>query len=134
MNISEADLDETAEERLSTGSDGSSSEDDGSIRANVTRLIAAGKELAEAELAWAKAKGAVVADGLRKWLLLAALALIFMVMGVTLLIVSAIIALIPLVGPLGASLIVAGLSLVAALICTVVARRMLTNLFAGDAP
>lgn len=134
MSISEADLDETAKAGPSTGSGGPSPEDDGSIRANVTRLIAAGKELAEAELAWAKAKGAVVADGLRKWLMLAALALIFMVMGVTLLIVSAIIALMPLVGLLAASLIVAGLSIVAALVCTLAARRMLTNLFAGDAP
>ncbi len=134
MNISEADLDETAKSGSSTGSDRPSPENENSIRANVTRLIAAGKELAEAELAWAKARGAAVADGLRKWLMLAALALIFLVMSVTLLIVSAIIALQPLVGLLAASLIVAGLSLVAALICTLLARRLLGKLFAGDAP
>lgn len=108
--------------------------DDGSIRASVSRLIASGKELAEAELAWAKVKGAVLADGLRKWLVLTALALIFLVMGVTILIASAIIALAPLVGWLGASLIVAGISIVAAIVCAIAARRIFTSLFAGDAP
>ncbi|HWJ71431.1 MAG TPA: phage holin family protein [Sphingobium sp.] len=134
MSISQADRDEAARTGPSTANDGPSSADDGSIRGNVTRLIAAGKELAEAEFAWARAKGAVVADGLRKWVMLAALALIFLVMGVTLLIVSAIIALIPLVGLLISSLIVAGLSLLAALICTLAARRILNNLFAEEAP
>lgn len=134
MNISQADLDEVAKATPPEGSDETSPQDDGSIRASVTRLIAAGKELAKAELAWAKAKGAVVADGLRKGLMLAAFALIFLIMGVTLLIVSAIIALIPLVGLLAATLIVAGLSLLVALVCALAARRLLSRLFAGDAP
>jgi len=108
--------------------------DDSSVRASFARLVASGKELAEAELEWAKVKGAVLADGLRKWLVMAALALIFLVMGVTILIVSAIIALAPLVGWLAASLIVAGISILAAIICALVARRVFAGLFAGDTP
>ena len=108
--------------------------DDSSVRASFARLVSSGKELAEAELEWAKVKGAVLADGLRKWLVMAALALIFLVMGVTILIVSAIIALAPLVGWLAASLIVAGISILAAIICALVARRVFAGLFAGDTP
>jgi len=108
--------------------------DDSSVRASFARLVSSGKELAEAELEWAKVKGAVLADGLRKWLVMAALALIFLVMGVTILIVSAIIALAPLVGWLAASLIVAGISILAAIICALAARRVFAGLFAGDTP
>lgn len=108
--------------------------DDGSIRASVTRLVAAGRELAEAELARAKVKGAIVADGVRKWLAFAALAMIFLVMGVTILIVSAIIALAPYVGWLAASLIVAGIAIVAAILCALAARKVFFDLFKEDAP
>ncbi len=108
--------------------------DDGSIRASVARLVASGKELAEAELAWAKVRGALLADGLRKWLLTAALALIFLVMGVTILIASAIIALAPYVGWLAASLIVAGVSILAAILCALASRRIFSGLFGEDAP
>lgn len=126
MSIPQADQDEQAK--------AAPPPDDGSVRASVARLVASGKELAEAELEWAKVKGAVLADGLRKWLVMAALALVFLVMGVTILIVSAIIALAPLVGLLAASLIVAGVSIGAAIVCALVARRIFTGLFAGDAP
>lgn len=108
-------------------------EDDGSIRASVTRLLASGKELAEAELAWARAKGAVVAAGLSMSLIWAVLALILAVMGIGLLVVAAIVALMPLVGLLAASLIVAGLAILGALLCGLAARRTLANLFAEDA-
>jgi uncharacterized membrane protein YqjE len=107
--------------------------DDGSIRASVTRLVAAGRELAEAELARAKIKGAIVADGVRKWLAFAALAMIFLVMGVTILIVSAIIALAPYVGWLAASLIIAGIAIAAAILCALAARKVFFDLFKEDA-
>jgi len=126
MSTSQADQDEQAKTAPPA--------DDGSVRASIARLVASGRELAEAELEWAKVKGAVLADGLRKWLVMAALALIFLMMGVTILIVSAIIALAPLVGWLAASLIVAGISIIAAIICALAARRIFTGLFAGDAP
>lgn len=126
MSIPQADQDEQAK--------AAPPPDDSSVRASVARLVASGKELAEAELEWAKVKGAMLADGLRKWLVMAALALVFLVMGVTILIVSAIIALAPLVGLLEASLIVAGISIVAAIICALVARRIFTELFSGDTP
>jgi hypothetical protein len=108
--------------------------DDGSIRASVARLVASGRELAEAELDWVKLKAAVIADGLRRWLVLAVLALIFLVMGVVILIGSAIIALAPYAGWLGASLIVAGVSIAAAILFALLARRTFLALLAGDAP
>ncbi|HZV19682.1 MAG TPA: phage holin family protein [Sphingobium sp.] len=108
--------------------------DDGSVRASVARLVASGKELAEAELAWAKVKGAVLADGLRKCVVMTALALVFLIMSVALLIVSFLIALAPMVGWLVASLIVAGVCIAAAIVCALLARRIFAGLFAGDAP
>jgi uncharacterized membrane protein YqjE len=108
--------------------------DDGSIGASVARLVASGKELAEAELAWAKLKGALIAEGLRKWLVFASLALIFLVMGVVILIVSAIIALTPYVGLLYASLIVAGIAVFGAAICALAARRTFMALFEENKP
>jgi uncharacterized membrane protein YqjE len=103
--------------------------DDGSVRASITRLLASGRELAEAELAWAKIKAAVIADGLRRWLILASLAMIFLVMGVVILISSAIIALAPVMGWLWASLTVAGISILLAVIFALVARRTFLKLF-----
>ena len=107
--------------------------DDGSIRASVARLVASGKELAEAELGWVKLKAAVIAEGLRRWLVFAALALIFLVMGVVILIGSAIIALAPYVGWLGASLIVAGTAIALAILFALLARRTFIALLRGGA-
>jgi hypothetical protein len=106
--------------------------DDGSIRASVTRLLASGRDLAEAELAWAKLKAAIIADALRKWLLLATLAMIFLIMGVVILIASAIIALAPLTGWLAASLIVAGISILIAALLALAARRTFQQLIGGS--
>lgn len=108
--------------------------DDGSVRASVARLIASGKELAEAELGWAKLKAAVIADGLRRWLVLATLAVIFLVMGVVILIGSAVIALAPYVGWLAASLIVAGTAITLAIIFAFLARRTFLSLLNGETP
>ncbi len=103
--------------------------DDGSVRASVTRLLVSGREFAEAEFAWARLKAAIIADGLRRWLVLATLALIFLVMAVVILIGSAIIALAPYVGWLAASLIVAGISIVAAILFALAARKTFLDLF-----
>lgn len=119
MNDSDADLSEPV----------APPPDDGSIQASVARLIASGKELAEAELAWGKLKAAIIADGLRKWLVLATLALIFLVMGVVILIGSAIIALAPYVGWLYASLIVAGIAILASVCFALAARKTFLDLF-----
>lgn len=106
--------------------------DDGSIRASLTRLIASGRDLAEAELAWAKIKAALIADALRKWLLLATLALIFLVMGVVILITSAVIALAPLTGWLAASLIIASIAILIAALLALAARRTFRQLIDGS--
>lgn len=106
--------------------------DDGSIRASVERLVASGRELAEAEFAWAKLRAAILADGLRKSLVFGTLAIIFLVMGVSILVVSAIIALQPYVGWLAASLIVAAVSIVAAVLCALASRRTFAALFEDD--
>lgn len=124
MSESDADLKETV----------APPPDDGSIKASVERLIASGRELAEAELHWAKLKAALIADGLRKWLALATLALIFLVMGVVILIGSAIIALAPYVGWLWASLIIAGVSILAAVGFALAARRTFIRLLEGKGP
>jgi len=105
------------------------SRDDPSIKESIARLIASGREMAEAELAWARVKAQIIAENLRTWLVFAALALVFLVMGVVILIVSAIIALAPYVGMLAANLIVAGVSIVIAIICALVARRAFKTLF-----
>ena len=120
MSESDADLKETV----------APPPDDGSIKASVERLIASGRELAEAELHWAKLKAALIADGLA----LATLALIFLVMGVVILIGSAIIALAPYVGWLWASLIIAGVSILAAVGFALAARRTFIRLLEGKSP
>jgi len=122
MSDSDTDLDETVVPPPP---------DDGSVRASVARLVASGRELAEAEFAWARVKAAVIADGLRRWLIFASLAMIFLVIGVIILIGSAIIALAQVVGPLLASLIVAGISITLAAIFALVARNVFTGMF-GD--
>lgn len=124
MSDSDADLDEADLNKT-----GAPPPDDGSIRASVVRLIASGREFAEAEFAHAKLKGALIADGLRKWLVLATLALIFLVMAVVILVGSVIIALAPYVGWLGSSLIVAGVAILAAVIFALMARRTFIALF-----
>lgn len=107
--------------------------DDDSIKANFARLMASGRELASAELDWAKAKAMIVANALRRGLVLAVLALMLLLFGIAVLTAAAIIALAPLVGWLGATLIVAGLLFVLALILGLAAKRSFAGLSnAGD--
>ena len=106
--------------------------DDGSVRASVARLVASGRELAEAEFAWARLKAGLIANGLRKWAMFATLAMIFLTLGVVVLIASGIIALAAYVGYLTASLIVAGVCIVLAVISALFARRAFLALFDED--
>jgi len=109
-------------------------QDDESIKASFARLIASGKDMAEAELAWAKLKARLIAENLRTWLVFAALSLVFLVMGVIILIVSAIVALAPYVGMLAANLIVASVAIIVSIICALVARRAFKTLFEEHLP
>ncbi|MBB5986317.1 phage holin family protein [Sphingobium lignivorans] len=96
--------------------------DDGSIRASVERLVASGREMAEAELTWAKLKAAIIGAILGRALAFGVLAFVFLVMTLIMLIVAAVIALAPMVGWLGATLIVAGVSLAATILFGLLTR------------
>lgn len=102
--------------------------DDDSIKANFTRLIASGRELASAELDWAKAKAMIVADVLRRGLVLAVLAFVILLFGIAVLVAAAIIALAPHVGWLGAALIVAAVLFVLTVILGLAAKRTFSGL------
>lgn len=108
-------------------------EDDGSVRASFTRLVDTGREMAAAELSWAKLKAGLIANCLRTGFILGLLALICLVMGVMILIVAAIIALAPALGWLGATLAVGILSLVMAILLALGARWSVMRLFADEA-
>lgn len=102
--------------------------DDDSIPANFARLIASGRELAAAELDWAKAKAMIVAAVLRRSLVLAVLALVLLLFGIAVLVAAAVIALAPYVGWLGAALIVSGLLFALTIILGLAAKRTLAGL------
>ena len=102
--------------------------DNDTIKANFTRLIASGRELASAELDWAKAKASIVADVLRLGILLAVLAFVILIFAIGVLIAAAIIALAPHVGWLFATLIVAAVLLVLAALLGLGAKRTLSRL------
>jgi hypothetical protein len=101
---------------------------DDSIRASIERLVVAGKELADAELAWAKIKGRGIARILRTGLLLASIALVCLSVGLVLLLVAGVVALAPVVGLLGATLIMSGVALAGAAIFALAARAVLRQL------
>jgi len=76
------------------------------LHASVERLIASGKDLADAEISWAKLKGRSLAALLRRGLLFGLIATVGLMVGLSLLLVALIVALAPHVGLLGATLIV----------------------------
>ena len=102
--------------------------DDDSIKANFTRLINSGRELAFAELDWAKAKAMIVADVLRRGIMLAVLAFVILLFAIGVLIAAAVIALAPHVGWLLATLIVAAVLLVLVAILGLGAKRAFSRL------
>ncbi len=102
--------------------------DDGSVRASVARLVASGRELADAELGWARLRAAVIAGRLRNGLLLGLLAAIFLVLAVIVLVAAAVIALAPVLGWLAASLVVGVTSALLAALLGLGARRAFSGL------
>ena len=102
--------------------------DDDTIKASFTRLIASGRELAAAEMDWAKAKASIVADILRRGILFGVLAFVILLFAIGVLIAAAIIALAPLVGWLYAALIVAAILLVLVILLGLGAKRAFSRL------
>ncbi|MCW2382039.1 MULTISPECIES: phage holin family protein [unclassified Sphingobium] len=104
------------------------------IGESFSRLIASGRELAEAELTWAKLKAALIAAAARRAALFGVLAFLFVSLALVTLVAAAVIALAPSVGWLGAALIVAGGLLLLALLCGLMVKRALSPLSKADRP
>ena len=102
--------------------------DDDTIKANFTRLIASGRELAAAEIDWAKARASIVADILRRGILFGVLAFVILLFAIGVLIAAAIIALAPYVGWLYGALIVAAILLVLVALLGLGAKRAFARL------
>lgn len=107
---------------------------DDSIRASIERLIASGKDLADAELSWAKLKGHSLLALLRRGLFFGIIALCGLMVGLSLLLVAGIVALAPKVGLLPATLIVIAVAFAIAIGFGLLARNAFRSLFSGDAP
>ena len=103
-----------------------------SIQGSVERLIAAGKDLAEAEISWAKLKGASLAAILRRGVFFAILATTGLMVGFSLLLVAGIIALSPHVGFLYGTLIMIGIAFAIALLFGWLARRAFRQLMGAS--
>lgn len=107
---------------------------DDSLRAGVERLIVTGRELAEAEIAWARLKGNSLAAILRRGLLFSIIAMVGLMVGLSLLLVAGIVALAPLVGLLYATLIVIVIAFAIAILFGLLARKAFHALMSGDEP
>ncbi len=105
-----------------------------SIHASVERLIASGKDMVEAEFAWAKLKGRSLAAILERGLIFAVIAMVGLLVGLSLLLVAAIVALAPHVGLLYATLIVIAISFAMAALFGLLARQAFKQLLSGDEP
>jgi hypothetical protein len=103
------------------------------IHASVERLIASGKDLAEAEISWAKLKGRSLATTLRKGLLFVLLATTGLMVGFSLLLVAGIVAIAPHVGGLlYATLIMIGVAFALAVVFGLLARNAFRQLIGDD--
>lgn len=104
-----------------------------SIQASVERLIASGKDLADAELHWARLKGRSLASILQRGLVYAILATTGLMVGFSLLLVAGIVALAPYVGGLlYATLIVIVIAFAIAALFGLMARRAFRRLIGED--
>jgi hypothetical protein len=101
---------------------------DDSINANIQRLIATGKDMVEAEVAWAKLKGQSVAAVIRRGMFFVVVAAVSLTVGLSLLLVAAVVALAPFVGWLAATLIVSALAFLAAFLFGLFAKRTFDDL------
>lgn len=103
------------------------------IHASVERLIASGKDLAEAEISWAKLKGRSLAATLRKGLLFGLIATTGLMVGLSLLLVAGIVAIAPHVGGLlYATLIMIGVAFALAIGFGLLARSAFRQLIGDD--
>jgi hypothetical protein len=103
------------------------------IHASVERLIASGKDLAEAEISWAKLKGRSLAATLRKGLFFGLIATTGLMVGFSLLLVAGIVAIAPHVGGLlYATLIMIGVAFSLAAIFGLLARNAFRQLIGDD--
>lgn len=106
-----------------------------SIHASVERLIASGKDLAEAEIGWAKLKGRSIASLLRKGLFFGLIATTGLIVGLSLLLVAGIVAIAPHVGGLlYATLIMIGVAFLLAIVFGLLARNAFRELIGDDEP
>lgn len=105
---------------------------DESILASIERLITAGRELAEAEFAWAKLKGLSLAAIARRGLLFAVIALTSLIVGLTLILVAAVVALTPFTGLLGAALIISAAAFAVTILFGLLARHAIARLISGS--
>lgn len=105
-----------------------------SIQASVERLIASSKDLADAEISWAKLKGRSLALLLRRGMFFGVIATTGLMVGFSLLLVAGIVALFPLVGLLYAILIVVAFAFAIALLFGLLARSAFRQLLGEDGP
>jgi hypothetical protein len=104
------------------------------IQASISRLIDSGKDLAGAELDWAKLKGRSLLVLLRRGVFFGIIAVSALMVGFSLLLVAGIVALYPIVGLLYATLIVIGISFALAVIFGLMARGAFRELLGDDEP
>lgn len=105
---------------------------DDSIRGSIERLIAAGKDLADAELSWAKLKGRSLMSTLKRGLFFSIIAVSALMVGLSLLLVAGIVALAPKVGLLPATLIIIAVAFGLAVLFSLLARQAFRNLMRSD--
>lgn len=105
------------------------------IHASVERLIASGKDLAEAEISWAKLKGRRLAANLRKGLFFGLIATTGLMVGMSLLLVAGIVAIAPHVGGLlYATLVMIAVAFALAVGFGLLARNAFRQLIGDDEP
>jgi len=105
------------------------------IHASVERLIASGKDLADAEISWARLKGQSIAANLRKGLFFGLIATTGLMVGFSLLLVAGIVAIAPHVGGLlYATLIMIGVAFALAVGFGLLARNAFRELIGDDEP
>lgn len=105
-----------------------------SIRGSIERLLASGQEVVEAEVAWAKLKGQDLAKHVRRGLLFATISVVCLIVGLALLLVAGVVALAPVTGLLGATLIVSLLAFIATVLFGLLARGIFDRMIEGDEP
>ncbi len=122
------------EERVSAmeGPEPTSASDE-SVRMTFEQVLATGQEMVSAELEWARLKAAAIGVAIRNAAVLAVLAVILALAGVTTLLFGIILALTPIIGAVLATLLVAAATMGIALVLVLLARRSLKSIGQGGA-